>query len=286
MSINRQPTPWMLALILGLLALRYSVTAARILLGEPPEWFIPAFDIANYFLIALFLIMRRNSLAGVQISALALWGIILFKPILTLIQALYQFLDPSFTFILAFPKFPGLVLWGIAGALFFVFRSQLLSKGAIQRQDWKAVGMGLLVGLGLVLITAYPGSFTVGSPNPVSKSTILASMLQGAATIPYQLGYAAVTEEPVFRGFLWGYLRKTGWRDVWIWLFQAALFTLAHLYYVKSAPLMFWFSVPVGGLALGWLAWRSRTITTSMTAHGVVNGLSRTMEFVFAALRG
>ncbi|CAG0930278.1 hypothetical protein TFLX_01635 [Thermoflexales bacterium] len=101
----------------------------------------------------------------------------------------------------------------------------------------------------------------------------------------YQLGYAAVSEEPLFRGFLWGYLRKLKCPEKWIWLFQTGLFMLGHIYYVTNAPVSFWIIVPVGGLVTGWLAWRSRSIATSMAAHGALNALGRTVGYIFAYSR-
>jgi membrane protease YdiL (CAAX protease family) len=101
----------------------------------------------------------------------------------------------------------------------------------------------------------------------------------------YQLGYAAVAEEPLFRGFLWGYLRKAGWKDVWIWLFQTGLFMLAHIYYINQLPISFWIIVPVSTLVLGALAWRSKTISASMGAHTMMNASGYTIGTIIATLR-
>jgi membrane protease YdiL (CAAX protease family) len=88
---------------------------------------------------------------------------------------------------------------------------------------------------------------------------------------------AGIGKEPFFRGFLWGSLRKTGLKDIWIWLAQAGLFWLGHAYALLYTPFSFWLIVPVGGLVLGLLAWRSRSIAPSMVAHGLANGLSQFM---------
>ncbi len=101
----------------------------------------------------------------------------------------------------------------------------------------------------------------------------------------YQTGYAAVSEEPLFRGFLWGYLRKGGWSDGWICLFQAGLFMLGHIYYLNSLPISFWIIVPTGGLVLGWLAWRSRSIATSISAHATLNALGYSIDYLIALAR-
>ena len=86
---------------------------------------------------------------------------------------------------------------------------------------------------------------------------------------------AGLAEEPFFRGFLWGGLRKTGLREVWIWLVQAGLFWLGHAYAFLYGPFSFWLIVPIAGLVLGLLVWRSRSIAPGMIAHGLANGLSQ-----------
>ena len=48
---------------------------------------------------------------------------------------------------------------------------------------------------------------------------------------------------------------------------------LAHVYYVVRAPLSFWVIVPLSGLLFGLLAWRSRSIGSSMVAHGFTNAI-------------
>lgn len=95
----------------------------------------------------------------------------------------------------------------------------------------------------------------------------------------FNMTNAGAYEEPLFRGFLWGYLQKRGWKEVWIWLFQAFLFTLGHIYYVQGTLLFsLLIAVPFGGLILGWLAWRSRSIGVSMVAHGFFNGIGAIIQ--------
>jgi hypothetical protein len=82
---------------------------------------------------------------------------------------------------------------------------------------------------------------------------------------------AAIDEEPLFRGFLWGYLRDLGWKEKWILIFQAFLFWTIHINYWNKFP--FIILLPFLGLLLGILAWRSRSIATSMAAHAGYNTL-------------
>jgi len=91
---------------------------------------------------------------------------------------------------------------------------------------------------------------------------------------PYQLGYAAAYEEPLYRGFLWGELkRKTKWKTTWVILFQAIIFTLAHGVVFLNAPQYPAFIVIfIGGIVFGLLVFYSRSITVSMMAHAFYNG--------------
>lgn len=274
-----------LGLIIVLLALRYLVTASRMIFQDPPGWISPAYEVGTYFLVAVFLVLLRNTLEEYHITNLVIWMVILFKPLETLILTGLNTLGSGVALPLTLLKLPGIFIWVIALGLFAVFRKQILRRGSVPRMEWHWLLVGSLVGLGVVLITAIPQSFQVGPLNPGAKLNIFSTLLQGIASITYQISYAAINEEPVFRGFLWGYLRKVGWRELWIWLFQGLLFVLAHLYYIKSAPISFWFIVPLIALVTGWLAWRSRSIATSMAAHGVMNGLGYTLGFIVAMMR-
>ena len=108
------------------------------------------------------------------------------------------------------------------------------------------------------------GSSQGGTLIPVLYSTSL--------NLVYHLGFAPINEEPLFRGFLWGYLRQLPWKESWILFFQAFLFTSAHVYYATQFPLRFWILIPLAGLLFGLLTWRSRSISPTILAHGLVNG--------------
>lgn len=270
-----------LGLILTLLGLRYLVTGTRLLFGEEPSWVKVVFDIGTYLLVTILLILERHSLSDFHITPLAIWMTIVFKPIETLYISIMAKVNPP----MAFPKTPSLIIWIIALGTLVCLRGRLFQKGAVQRRDLKWLLLGGFVGLGIVVISAYPLSFEISKLDLRSRNSVLSILMENLGTIPFQIGYAAISEEPVFRGFLWGYLRKRGWRDVWIWLFQAGLFSLAHLYYINTAPISFWFIIPLGALVFGWLACRSRSIATSMVAHGVSNGLGYTIGYLVAIFR-
>ena len=67
-------------------------------------------------------------------------------------------------------------------------------------------------------------------------------------------------------------LPAAGWKNGWIWLFQAVLFTLAHLYYLRTEPFGSYFiRLMIPSLLIGLIAWRARSITASMVTHGFLN---------------
>jgi membrane protease YdiL (CAAX protease family) len=269
------------SLILALLFLRLLVTAIRMLCSSEPGWVNSFFDVGTYLLIAILIVREDRSLDDYHINSFVIWLLILFKPIQTIYFSGFEWLKSP----LSLAGMHNLFIWLIALFLLAWFRRRLFHKVAIQWQDLKWTLLGGLSGLSLLIVMVYPMSLQITQIPSGYQLYFGALWINGLVNIPYQIGYAAATEEPVFRGFLWGLLRKFGWRDGWTWLFQAGLFGLAHLYYLESMPFMFWIGVPIGGLVLGWLAWRSRSIAASMVAHGVMNGLLYAAALFLAAIR-
>lgn len=90
--------------------------------------------------------------------------------------------------------------------------------------------------------------------------------------IVLQITMAGVFEEPLFRGFLWGYLRRARWKNGWSWLFQALLFTLGHVYYLQNEAIGPWFiRIMLPALLIGFIAWQAKSIFASMVTHGFFN---------------
>jgi membrane protease YdiL (CAAX protease family) len=272
---TRQAVPFLL--LGGLLFLRFILRTGGAFFG-PSGWINPAFEIGTYLLTALLIWWERKRLADFHVDLLALLLIIFFKPLGTVILFFWRLDSP-----LALPNWPAFLIWAIAIGLLV---SLLVNRPLVTPVSWsslKWIGIGLLAGLGTVLLISFPMSLQI-------DSTMLANMPGGRALLMqvfvgffYQIGYVAVSEEPFFRGFLWGYLKELRWKDWWIWLFQAGLFMLAHLYYINPYPVSFWVIVPVCSLVLGWLAWRSRTIASSIVAHATMNALGFTVGYLIAA---
>ena len=267
------------ALLIGLLLLRIPLLGFVTWLAEY-DWIDPVFEIGTYFLTACLIWWERERLADFHIDTLAVSIIILFKPIQTLFLTLSEYA----THPLAFPQWGGILIWMIAAALFIAMRFSRPRMAKVSRSSAEWFGWGLLAGLLTAAILGYPMSFQVNNV-PANLPGVFPLTFMILRQVFYQLGYAAVAEEPLFRGFLWGYLRKAGWKDVWIWLFQTGLFMVAHIYYIHQLPISFWIIVPVSTLVLGALAWRSKTISASMGAHTMMNASGYTIGTIIATLR-
>lgn len=93
-----------------------------------------------------------------------------------------------------------------------------------------------------------------------------------------QVRNAALTEEPLFRGFLWGYLRKRNWKEHSILLFQAFIFFIGHFYYLSSIPIAF-VETLISGLVFGLVVWKSKNMSTSIIVHGLYNSIVQLIIF-------
>lgn len=126
------------------------------------------------------------------------------------------------------------------------------------------------VGLGLVILGLNAGAVSLAhGTKPVlpNMSTLPVFLFHAIA----QFLIAANVEEPIFRGFLWGHLRRRGQLDWSVFLIQAFLFFVAHLYYAEPGKYIYWFNTLIMGLGFGFAAWRTRSILPAMIAHAIAN---------------
>lgn len=247
-----------LVLLTGLLILRLPLLAGLGTFMHPvPAWLYPAFMIGTYVLNAALIFWERDRLEQFHIDGWAL-GIYILVPLLLAPATFSQSLT-------------NLALYNVVCvavlALALLLTRTRLPKARLATLLWFAVAV--LVGTAAGAAYGYIGRWQGETAGPLH-----ASFLLWGGLFLNQLTTAAFLEEPLFRGFLWGYLRMAGWKDVWIWLLQAVLFALGHSYYFGRANISFWVIVPTASLILGWIAWRSRSIGASMTVHGFLNSVT------------
>jgi membrane protease YdiL (CAAX protease family) len=225
-------------------------------------WVMPIFEVGTYLLTAILIWSERDRLPDNHIDRLALIILILGKPVELLLSKSHNpFGRPlrSSAYLLYLPIAVALVV-GLA-----LERPRMARTGM---RKWLWVAAGVLAGIAIGALSGWLTRLEMNLPRVSSLTTEVLILLP-----IQQLLYAGIDEEPFFRGFLWGALRRAGWKEVWIWVFQGVLFWLAHIYWLDRSPVTFWVIVPLGGLALGALAWRSRSIGVSMIAHGLLNAV-------------
>jgi membrane protease YdiL (CAAX protease family) len=247
-------------LIMILLAIRlgYGALAALALPFAPIFLALLNFlyPLATYLVTALLIWRERHRLSEYRIGKLALFLFIAGVPYYVLI-GLFKIIPLS--------PFPTLFLVPISIWLALkLFQDKQVEW--VNPADW---GHWLIVGTGVgILFGSLTGLLISLQPeHMLNTSSLLNILLQPTL----QISNAAIAEEPLFRGFLWIYLYQRGWKNGWIWLFQALLFCLGHIYYIPAGD---YFSLGVsfiGGLVIGWVAWKARDIAPSMFAHGFFN---------------
>ncbi len=277
--------------LLGLLVLRIPFLAGMEFFNIPWKWTDTVFQIGTYLLTTFLIWWELENLVEYHMDTLVVIITMVFKPVQTLILMFWG----GTQYELTFPNVPSLLIWLIAivFAIGILWKRSKLPRVQPIKISWLFIG--ILAGLLTTICLSYPVSLQISaSPEfsfiayggPASIKQAIKDVWGGTPlAFLFQIGYAAVTEEPLFRGFLWGYLRKLKWREIWIWLFQTGLFMLGHIYYLHQSLISFWIIVPVGGLVLGWLAWRSRTIATSMMAHGAMNATRYAFGYLLAVYR-
>jgi membrane protease YdiL (CAAX protease family) len=267
---------WTVLVILLLLRIPYTIFIIYFL---PIENQIGAaiYEISTYSLTAFLIWWERERLADFNIDTPALFLIIFFHPIQTLILNYWKVESP-----LALPRPLGWLLWIISIGLLIALLKSGFKPLRLSTRSLTWIAIGLFLGLGIsVLENARPFFAALGSSN---TSVSFKSVISSAPVLLYHIGFAPINEEPLFRGFLWGYLRQQKWKVGWILVFQAVLFTCAHVYFASHYPLMFWLFIPGAAILLGVLTWRARSIAPAIITHGLINGSVYVLLLNFLAL--
>ena len=226
-------------------------------------------ELAAFCITLILIISNRSRLFIYKIDLSALLLILLFRPLDSILMSSW-----GMTWITSTKRWGGIAICVLSFLVLIVFiirRKDFVLNGQL-RENAYSILLGIVGGIIGVLIISVPiviyGRIKQ-TPMTIEKSSFMDCILMFA----HQTGYAAVYEEPIFRGFLWGYLESKGLKEVRILLIQAGLFTLGHFYYFPNTLYSFLFIVPVCSLILGILVKKTKTISSSIVAHGFINGL-------------
>jgi len=218
------------------------------------------YPFATYLVTARLIWRERRRLSEYRIGKLALVLFIAGIPYYALI-GLFKIIPVS--------PFPALFMVPISICLAVKLikdkQAEWVNPAGLVRWLLTGIGLGIIFGslVGL-LISLQPEHL-------LNTSSLLNILLQPTL----QISDAAIAEEPLFRGFLWIYLYQQGWKNGWIWLFQAFLFCIGHIYYIPARDFFSLGTSFIGGLVIGWVAWKARDIAPSMFAHGFFNATAQ-----------
>jgi membrane protease YdiL (CAAX protease family) len=260
------------ATILLLLALKIASLWLGAASGNLPDWFPRVYDSSLYLLIGGFVLAEGGELRDYNIESLALILFLAFSTFLrveirggnTLIATLLRLGD-----------------WLVAGVILLKLLRKEIAFSPPSGKDFGWIGAGLLASVALSVPAAYlmlrfPSEFQLTT----SALSFFSSLGRVLGVFLYELSSAAVPEEFIFRGLLWGYLVRRNGKVGQAWVIQGLAFWLFHLEQMKAAPFVFWIIIPLCTALYSVLAWRSKGLTASILAHGVLD----TFPLVFATL--
>lgn len=250
--------------IIGLLILRIPfVMGIGFLFSPYPIWALLTYEIGTYLLISILLIREKENLAIFNIDRLSIIIILVFGSIFKI------------SFLVGFPLASAILSISFLFISILLFNrlrkfSKLIQTGpGVLRWLWK----GVLITIGLSIFFGFLVDLTDSRDLawfPANKFLLFFSLLNAFIG---QFSSAVILEEPLFRGFLWGYLRSLEWNENTIWFAVSGLFWVSHLHIFTNLYSMFVIT-PIISLAYGYLVVRSRSIAPSMVAHAVYNAIA------------
>ena len=164
-----------------------------------------------------------------------------------------------------------LLLIGFAGLLVII--AWIQNKPTLSRTNLSWAGLGIVAGV----IPLFPLFF---SELILRKSWLLFPLfhnnltLTAVAQIIKELSFASVPEEMIFRGFLWGYLKRLGWEDKKIFWSQGLLFWFLHLPRLFIGPFSFLIAIPILTFITSTLVLKSKQLFPAILSHTITNAVS------------
>jgi membrane protease YdiL (CAAX protease family) len=250
-NISSEKATLVLLLFLLFLIFLYKLLLS-VLFPSKPIWTSDVFYLGMYISFCILIWINRNSLIDNHIGKSSICLLILSG---TLARLSALSLTNIFFWIL------GLFLIICFARGCFHFEIQCHRLGWIVFSSFLGIGIPLI--LYILLRLFVPAESFIVKPWP--------GLLVGGINVLVQILYVAVYEEFLFRGFLWGFLKKRNWDTKWVLLFQGVLFWAAHLFTSSNKPFTVWVAIPLLGLILGYIAYRSRSVTNSVILHALYN---------------
>lgn len=220
------------------------------------------YHLGTFILTGLFICKNIQNLNQFNISRPALF-IFLLSPVFSIIANPYNFI--AYINIIIAIRF---------GIVLFRKRREIIFEKTLTNKIASNIVITLIITAIIIATGALVQEFKGGSNlDPLNLKWIINQFL-------LQLSFAAIMEEPLFRGFFWGYLRKYNLSDITICIVQAFLFWFGHIYYIDTG-LNFWIFHPIAAFLLGLIIVKTKNIVYSLSAHALVNAITQIFMFYY-----
>lgn len=121
----------------------------------------------------------------------------------------------------------------------------------------------ILLSILLALLPAFLFPLTIKVP--LNLRTVITTLFETQLAL-------IISEEIIFRGALWAFLRDLGLQEGMAFVFQALLFWVSHhKYLLLDNPYSFWVAVPLAAFLFGVIAWRSKSLSLTTVGHFLFN---------------
>jgi membrane protease YdiL (CAAX protease family) len=238
---------------------------------ESVAWMLPIAISVTYIAIGIFFLLNENLHQEYNIDTLTL---ILF----VLVGTVLKIHAPESTIIEIALR--GLE-WLTAGILFIRIITKKISLSRVKWLDLKWMIVGAIAGTLVSLFIAYLYISLFGFSIPPQDTSPYALFLTFLALLLMHCK-GVVLEEIIFRGLLFGYLKKETTNEKQALFIQFMLFWAFHFEYIWSTPFSFWVSVPISAFVFSLIYWYSRSLPSSIAVHLFTN-IFMTIFFVLLA---
>lgn len=163
-----------------------------------------------------------------------------------------------------------LILIGLAGISMIV--ALITNKPKLLRTNLRWTLFGIMIG-GITLFPIAQLELFLRHTwlaNPLLRNNLA---LTAISDLLKQLSFTSLPEEILFRGFIWGYLRREGWEENKIIWIQGVLFWLIHIGRLAT-PFTFFFAIPILTLISSQLTKRSKQVFPAILSHTIINSVS------------
>lgn len=234
--------------------------------GYIQDWIYFVFQTTTFLLLAFTIYQERDRLHEFHIDRVTI-RLFIFSGILWF----FNLRESILLSCLISPIFIITAIW----VYFSVYRYQ----PNINFKDFKLFVLSTFIGFGsLSLFILLSKLFEQNQVAIQEQSPLIVDILNYFLLFIYYITHTAVFEELLYRGILWGYLRKIGWQEKYIWIFQGVLFTLAHIINRSIFNILF---ILLLSLVYGFTVWRTRSISSSIIAHAIYNSFWYPMYLLF-----